>query len=108
MVVGVGKFGAVRTTKGRPLQAKTNSLSPWLPSLDIVTYFTSLLGDILDCWAGGLVWGIYLCTLKRSWLGWGDGTRPSHAEMEDLALDQILTNLLSLIPIKTQLPLGCP
>ena len=69
VVAGVGKFGAVRTTKGRPLQANTNSLSPWLPSLDSVTYFTSVVGDILD------------------WMAGGDGTLPSHAVMEGLALD---------------------
>ena len=85
VVAGVAKFGAVRTTKGRPLQANTNSLSPWLPSLDSVTYFTSVVGDILDWMAGGLVWG-FSCELQN-FPGWGDGTLPSHAVMEGLALD---------------------
>jgi len=60
VVAGVGKFGAVRTTKGRPLQANTNSLSPWLPSFDSVTYFTSVVGDILDGWGWGFGLGILL------------------------------------------------
>ena len=102
VIVGVGNFGAVRTTNGRPLHAKTNSLSPWLPSYDKVTYFTSA-GDILTDWLG-LVWVRF--GVLETFRAEGVGTRPLHAVMEELDLDWILTNLLLLIPIMPNCHLG--
>ena len=54
MKVGVGNCGAVNTENGRPLQANTNSWSPFCPRLDIVTGFgldtVGLEDAILQFW----------------------------------------------------------
>jgi len=100
VAAGIGKLGDVRMAKGRPLQATTNSLSPLIPLLDIVTTEEFLAAIFFQILGQGLVWlviGLYTGNL------WGGRTRLLRAAMKILGLEIPETKIVLLISVKA----GC-